>query len=145
MWTVAKTRPISVVYAAGGYTTINALGYENAHLKIDQIKVLQQRWPVWLAVNLPPGTDKGIQDIWAMMGEGLQFNVENYVPYEQKIPSLEKEGLQADGVKEASPGMRTYQSKHPEQRFFPITTSLYGGYVAVDIKTGKVLDFFKSE
>lgn len=145
MWAVAKTRPIAVVFSAGSYATTNGLGYENARYRVDEIELLQQRWPVWLAVDLPEGEDRAIQGLWAIMGEGLQYNVENYVPYEQKLSALEKFAGQASDINDASIALQSYQKEHPEIRFFPMTTSMHVGYVAVDVKSGKVMDFFKSD
>lgn len=145
MWTVAKTRPIAIVYAAGSYSTTNDFGYTNNKYSVDQIEILQKRWPVWLAVNLPEDEENAVKGVWSALGEGLQYNVENYIPYVQKVQDLAKSGLPVDDVKDSTLEMKTYQANNPELRFFPMTTSLYEGYVAVDVKNGKVLDFFKSE
>jgi len=58
---------------------------------------------------------------------------------------LGKFGVKAEFVHNSTEAMKNYQAKNPEIRFFTMTTSLYNGYVAVDIKSGRVLDFFRSE
>jgi hypothetical protein len=145
MFVVHKTRPIAIVYAAGSYATTNMHGYEDAKQNIDKIKILKQRWPASLAVDLPEDSEGSVTAIWGLMGDSVQYNVDNYVPYEQKIKTLAKSGLQVDSVKGSAPEMHVYQSQHPELRFFPMTTSVYEGYVAVDLKTGKIMKFFKTE
>lgn len=142
MWTVWQTRPVAVVFAAGTYATVNKQAYAAQGYKPDKVAALQGRWPKWLAVKLPEGSEGGISKVWALTGENLHASVENYVPYDDMIPLLGRQGLQAADIKDAKGEFESFQKEHANSRFFPVTTSMYSGYLAIDTDTGKVLEYF---
>lgn len=142
MWTVWQTRPVAVVFAAGTYATVNKQAYAAQGYKPDKVAALQGRWPKWMAVKLPEGSEGGISAVWALTGENLHANVENYVPYDDMIPLLGRQGLQAADIKDAKGEFESFQKEHANSRFFPVTTSMYSGYLAIDTDTGKVLEYF---
>ncbi len=148
MWTVWKTRPIAVVYAGGTFATTNWHGYEAQGMRPDRIEILQTaHWPVWLAVNQPEGAESAIAAVWAMMGTGMEYNAENYVPLAQNLDKLGKTGLASGAIKDAkdSAALHALESNSPEIKFYPMNTSLYAGYLAVNSKTGAVLEFFEQK
>lgn len=144
MWAVWQSRPIAVVYAAGSYATANRHGYEMENIRPETVAALDARWPVWLAVKLPAGSERSISTVWALVGSGLQYNVENYVPYHESIGDLVASGLKASDIKDAKQDLQAVEKNATtEIRFFPVTTSMYEGYLSVETGTGKVLDFFE--
>lgn len=143
MWAVWQTRPVTVVYAMGSYVTLNQHAYVQLGYQPGKIEILQGRWPVWLTVKFPKGEENGIGAVWAVMGENVHASVENYADYKEAIPLLAKEGLQGADIKDAKDNAQGFQQEHPDSRFFPVTTSMYSGYLAVDIKTGNALGFFE--
>lgn len=143
MWTVWQTRPVAVVFAAGTYSTVNKHVYEALGYKIGKIPILQGRWPLWLAVKLPEGEEGTISTVWALTGENLHANIENYVPYADVVPILGRQGLQATDIKNGKGQLAEFQKAHANSRFFPVTTSMYSGYLAIDTDTGKVLEYFE--
>jgi hypothetical protein len=145
MWTIWQTRPVAVVYAAGTFAVANQRGYEHEGQAIDAVDALRGHWPVSLAVNLPEDEEDNISGIWAQAGSGIQYNVENYVPYQQMVPRLASKGRRAADIKTVSGDLQSLENLHPEIRFFPMTTSEYVGYVAVDTKTGAILKFFPKD
>jgi hypothetical protein len=142
MWAVWQTRPVALVFAAGSYATLNKQAYEAQGYEPGKIEILQGRWPKWLAVNLPEGAEGGISAVWALTGENLHANIENYVRYEEMIPTLSRQGLQAADIKDAQEVFENFQKKHATAKFFPVTTSMHSGYLAIDTATGKVLRYF---
>jgi len=145
MWAVNTSRPVAIVFASGSYATTSRHGYEAEKQVIDHIQILQQYpWPVSLAVDLPDDSENAINDIWKAMGSAIQYNADNYVLYEKKLSSLARYAHTADDIKGSPQAMRDYQAQHPDLRFFPMTTSLYDGYVAVDMTSGKIMEFFAS-
>lgn len=144
MWTVGTTRTIAVVYAAGSFTTTNAYGYSMQKIDIEKVPQLQTRWPVWLSVNLPKGQENQLKAVWASMGSRLEYNTENYVPYEKTLADLSTAGLRAaDTHRTDEKALHALEEVNPNVRFFPITTSVTAdGLLAVDVKTGKEIAFF---
>jgi hypothetical protein len=144
MWTVWKTRPIAVIYAAGTFTSANAYSYASHNIDIKKINALvQSRWPVWLGVDLPKGQEEQIRTLWAMAGSNVAYNAENYVPYQKMIPELQSKGLRsADTKRTDMAALKVLEEQNTNVRFFPITTSLVAdGLLAVDIKTGEPIAF----
>jgi hypothetical protein len=145
MWTVWSTRTIAVVYAAGSFATTNAYGYTSQKIDIKKVPQLQTRWPVWLSVNLPKGQENQLKAVWAVMGSGLEYSTENYAPYAKNLPELTEKGLHAADTKRKNiKELQTLENANPAVRFFPVTTSTVSdAWLAVDIKTGKEVAFFK--
>lgn len=145
MWTVWKTRPIAVIYAAGTFASTNAHGYDAQMIDIKNIQQLQTRWPVWLGVELPQEQENQIKAVWSIMGSGLEYSTENYVPYEKVLPALAMKGLHASDTKHADiEALKALEKANPAVRFFPVTTSTVSdGLLAVDTNTGKEVAFFK--
>lgn len=145
MWTVGSTRTIAVVYAAGSFATTNAYGYSSQKVDIKNVPQLQTHWPVWLGVELPEGAGGQLKAVWAVMGAQLEYNTENYVPYEKMLPELTAKGLRAADTHRANEKeLLALEMANPDVRFFPITTSVTAdGLLAVNIKTGKEVAFFK--
>jgi len=139
MWTVWHTRPIAVVYAAGEFSTTNQLGYENAKIKIQDVPlIVNSTWPVWVAVNIPESDAKGLGQVWSMLGSDLNYNVENYVLYSEIVTNLPTTGKSYSEVA----GELKLQGKNDMDesvKFYPISTSMHNGYLAIDTKTGKVI------
>jgi hypothetical protein len=145
MWAVGSTRPAAVVYAAGGYATVNVRGYHEEKYQTEKIPLLKQHWPVWIGVSLPEDQSTAIQNLWSVMGESLYYNVDNYVPYEKIVPLLEHAGKEISLIEGSTAKMKEFQQSCTTCRFFPMTTSLYIGYAGVDPATGKVLEFFRTD
>lgn len=146
MWTVWQTRPVAVVYAAGSFGVTNERGYKAEGYDANKLELLKTRWPVWLSVKLPEGAEQGISQVWAIMGSNLQYSVENYAPYSDAIAGLEKAALAASELSAAALKWQTERgAANSAVRFFPATTSMYTGQLAVDTKTGKALAFFPDE
>lgn len=145
MWTVWKTRTIAVVYAAGSFTAINAYSYATQKVDIKKVPQLQMRWPVWLGVDLPAEQEDQLKAVWSIMGAGLEYNTENYVPYEKILPELAKKGLHAiDTQRSDVQALQKLETENSAVRFFPITTSTVSdAVIAIDTKTGKEVAFFK--
>jgi hypothetical protein len=143
MWAVWRTRPVAVVFAAGTYATVNQHAYEALGYQPKKIAILQDHWPVWVAVKLPEGREAGISMVWALTGQNLHASVDNYVPYADMVPLLGRQGLQATDIKNGKGQLGEFQKAHANSKFFPVTTSMYAGYLAIDTDTGKVLEYFE--
>ncbi len=145
MWTVGSTRTIAVVYAAGSFSTTNAYGYASQKVDIKNVPHLQTHWPVWLGVELPKGVGDQLKEVWAAMGADLEYNTENYTPYEKILPELAENGLHAVDTKRADVNaLQALEKTNPSVRFFPVSTSIVSNaWLAVDIKTGEEVAFFK--
>jgi len=142
MWAVWHTRPIAVVYAAGEFYTTSQLGYSNEKIDIKNVPlIINSSWPVWLVVDIPESDAKGIAQMWGLMGSGIAYNVENYLPYEKAISHLVGNGKT---YAEISGELKLPSSGNigDDVKFYPVTTSIYSGYLAVDTKTGKVVKVF---
>ena len=144
MWSVWKTRPIAVVFAAGSFVTVNSYGYASQKIDISQQPLLNTNWPVWLGVKLPQGDEESIKNLWVMAGTGVEFNVENYVPYGDMHDELKRKGLRVEDLKKASEDMKKISQKNKNVLLFLVKTSEESdAYLAVDVETGKELGFFK--
>lgn len=142
MWTVWQTRPVAVVYAAGSYAVTNQRGYAAQGHDVASIPALNVRWPVSLAVALPPGDEESISSLWALAGSSVQYNVDNYVPYADVISVLASKGKKAADIKDVQGDLQSLENARPEIRFFPMTTTEYVGYVAVNSGNGDIVEFF---
>lgn len=144
MWTVWKTRPVAVVYSAGAFATTNVDGYSGKDIDTRKIPLLQVRWPVWLGVDLSDEKIKQLKAKWVIMGAGLEYQTDSYVPYEKMLSDMAVKGLRAaDTQRDDIKALEKLESENPSVRFFPIvTTETTKGLLAVDIKTGKDVAFF---
>lgn len=146
MWTVWKTRPVAVVYAAGTFVVTNERGYAAEGYDIRKIDIFSQRWPIWLAVSLPEGAEAGISAVWALTGSNLHYNVENYGEYSKAFAGMARSGLKSTDLPELADELQALPVAGNETvRMFPITTSMHNGYLAVDTATGKELGFFRQD
>jgi hypothetical protein len=141
MWTVWQTRPVAVVFAGGEYLVTNQRGYEAVKVDMAKVPLLNGSWPVWLATDIPEEQQAELGVAWATAG-GLQYGAELYMPYKDYVPRLAKSGMAfADMQKIYQEQVKGFEGQS-NIRFYPATTSMYTGHVAVDITDGRVIDFF---
>ena len=141
MWTVWQTRPVAVVFAGGEYVVTNQHGYKEAKINMKKVPLLQGTWPVWLASDVPDDQQKQIGMAWAVSG-GLQYGIELYMPYADYVPRLVKSGVDFEDVKKIYQDRVSAFEGQNNIRFYPLTTSMYAGHVAVDTTNGQIIEFF---
>lgn len=141
MWAVWQTRPIAVVYAAGEYATVNAIDFESESIKIADVPILQGRWPLWLAVNLPDKDAKTISMTWGMVGKRVQMSAENYVPYANYLPHIVADGMPAADIKQLTPEQHATFADNKNLRFYSASLRFQQGYMVVDTRDGKAQAF----
>jgi len=94
MGTVAYTRPIAVIYAAGTYYTATRLRFENAKIDIGTVPLLQQTKPVWINMALPSGSiEQSIQIVMLNLAGGLDIAIDRYEDYSNALKTLPHEGI----------------------------------------------------
>jgi hypothetical protein len=141
MWTVWQTRPVAVVFAGGEYVVTHQNGYKEAKIGIKNVPLLQSAWPVWLATDVPDDQQKQISMAWAVSG-GLQYGIELYIPYADYVPRLVKSGVDFEDVKKIYQNRVSAFEGQNNIHFYPLTTSMYTGHVAVDTSNGQIIEFF---
>ena len=141
MGTVFYTRPVAVVFAGGEYAVTHQTGYEQANIDMKNVPLLQGAWPVWLASDVPDDKQKQLSLQWAFSG-GLQYATDLYMPYGDYVPRLVKAGIDFEDVKKIYQNRVTAFEGRSNIRFYPVTTSMYNGHVAVDTTNGQIIEFF---
>lgn len=142
MWTIWQTRPIAIVYATGSFHVINKQGYENESVNPFEMPILaESRWPVWVGVSQPVRQNYSRIE-WAMMAYRLAYSPELYIPYEDALVFLKEDGVPYEEVSERL-GTGYSEKDFPDYvRFYMVITSLSDGLLAIDTRTGEVVNAF---
>ncbi len=152
MWVVSQMRPIAIVMAGGHIGTVNTEGFKGEKINPYHDALLKNAsWPVWVALDMSESEFESMQGLWAMMGGNLFSNAAIYIPYADVANKLNNWGYSYPEILEHSEGqqsdaiadfVKSMKKQTLDFRFYPVTTSMQEGVLAIDIKTGKVLDSF---
>jgi len=93
MATVADSRPVAVIYAAGTFFVATQQRFDNHDIDTSQIELLQQSKPVWIAVDVPTQQQQRVAFLkeWALKG-GFDLAVPFFRSYEKSLGMLASEG-----------------------------------------------------
>ena len=152
MWVVSQMRPIAIVMAGGHIGTVNNEGFKGEKINPYQDALLKNTsWPLWVALDLSEREFEAMQGLWAMMGGNLYSNAAIYIPYADVVNRLKSwgyaypeilehsAGQQSDGITDFVESMKNQTLSF---RFYPVTTSMQEGVLAIDTNNGKVLASF---
>lgn len=98
MWTVYQTRPVALVYTMGSFRSISYQVFVDYDVVPDSVPLLQQRWPVWVAVKIgkeeiPPFRSPVDQFYFQ---NALNFHTERYVPFSEYWTTAKTEAQAKD-------------------------------------------------
>ncbi len=145
MWTVWQTRPIAVVYAATHIWSIPYAVYRDNGINPADVPLLQNKWPVWIAVDMSPVEEaKALHPVYkhVLLDHSIFFQVNRYRPLSSQLAMLSRAGMPLDEIRKLpdvviSPN-KTYA---PSVHFYAAGLGSGSGYMAIDVATGKVVDF----
>ena len=84
MWTVWQTRPVALVYTMGSFRSISYQVFVDYGVSPDEVPLLQQRWPSWVAVKIGkeeiPPFKSPIDQFYFQ--NALNFHTERYAPFD---------------------------------------------------------------
>lgn len=138
MVAVHHVRPVAVVYHDGVFETLGAGDYQGHDVVIDDVALLQESWPVWIAIKQPDdaGQRQAVAAAWQLFG-GAAYATDLYVPYAQAQPQLNREGL---SVAEAvNSGILPSPKLQPSMRVFKINARYGSFFVSVDPASGRLI------
>jgi hypothetical protein len=141
MWTIWQTRPVAVVYANGEFRSIGYQVYSDYGVVPDAVPLLQQQWPVWVAV-----TDD-VSHTSNLFGDRLvdpkaHFKVEGYVPFKDYLFVLPLAGRVANQLPPDFQQLAgELEKNNPSIRFYRATLGAGGGFLAVDSTNGQAETF----
>lgn len=144
MWTVWQTRPVAVVYAAGKFMTINKRNYmEIGKTDPANVPLLKTSWPAWVIVDVPQADEDAIATVWTLTGGSLHYNTDSYVTYDKNLSLLLRHALTSKDIQVADMDHAKQLESNSSLKFFPVMASEDEGYLAVDMATGKVVEYLK--
>jgi len=139
MYVVHYSRPAVVAYADGNFYTTPLLRFDSRSIDVSQVDLLQGRYPVWVNIQLPEDHKERLEVKIAHVRKGLETAVDRYESYTKAIPLLAKEGFSLAEAREA--GLEVDNHLEPDHvRVFKLFTRYYTHAVAVDTRSGKMLE-----
>jgi len=144
MATVAYSRPVAVIYAAGTFFVATQQRFDNHNIDIGQIEILQHSKPVWIAIDVPTEQKQRIDFLneWALKG-GFDLATSRYRPYKSKLSVLKTEGTKIT-ANEATSYDLSDNDTDAALRIFKLQTR-YGNYrVLCNTKTGEIIKLLKN-
>jgi len=140
MSTVAYSRPIAVIYAAGTYFVATKQRFDNHNIDTSHIEFFQQSKPVWIAVDVPTQQEQRVAFLkeWALKG-GFDLAVPFFRSYEKSLAMLSNEGKATSDGKSEGLAIPANLEADDTIRIYDLQTR-YGNYkVACKIDTGALV------
>jgi hypothetical protein len=135
MWTVWQTRPVAVVYAAGGFRTISYRTFVDYGVLPESVALLRQRWPVWIAVAPPESEVPEHSDLVARLifERSAYFKTGYYVPYSTYQEAITKEAISIPGILSTSPELtQTFEQYPVDSLVYRLACGAGSGYVILN-------------
>ena len=146
MGTVAYSRPIAVIYAAGTFFVATQQRFDNHDIDTNQIELLQQRKPVWITVDIPEDEKERLRFLqdWAIKG-GFDLATSYYQPYDKATQQMKREGFSLDEAEKRNLVIPDDITNKSAVRIYNLQTR-YGTFnVAVNTDTGELLSTVKRQ
>jgi hypothetical protein len=140
MGTVAYSRPIAVIYAAGTFFVATQQRFDNHDIDTSQVELLQQRKPVWIAVDVPTQQQQRLEFLqkWGIKG-GFDLAVPFFRSYEKSLGMLANEGRSTAEIEKAGFTIPSEMKSGDSIRIYTLQTR-YGNYkVACNIDSGELV------